>query len=178
MQKIKIYLYYITSSIFYFPAVFLHEMFHYFLALITGASISSVVLFPKIHIEEDRSYNITYGSVSFTPRIKVLGIIPALAPVLLWVVLYYFLDYNNIIRINFDMSILSIHMDIIKLLTVNNIWIIYVSWMLFWGAFPSRQDIKVALNYLFSISGFVFIVMLLVLGFMFYKGMFTHYMSL
>lgn len=148
----RIFFHFTATSIFFFPAVFLHEMAHMIFAYLTLSHVKSVSLIPKVIRNEDGAYEFVYGSVEYVPRVDFLGSVAAMAPVFLWYLLYLFLDYVDVLRVDFDLNILTVSVDIIRFLNPKHFWMWIVAVQLYWGGFPSKQDVKVALKYLFSYS--------------------------
>ncbi len=78
----------------------------------------------------------------------------ALAPLIWWVVLYYFLLYFNIVELNVTQDVyITISYEWLK--DWNNWWIVYTILQLLWAGRLSDQDFKVFFTGLFSISGII-----------------------
>ncbi|WP_457641807.1 hypothetical protein [Persephonella sp.] len=126
----------ILNILLLFPATFLHELSHILIAFLTFSRVYGISLIPKI--EKNR---IVLGNVKVVPVFKGVLIFIGLAPLGLLYIAYFILS-NRIIIINE--------------------WFTYILvFYLILGSKPSKQDLKSALNGLFSISG---VIMLFIAG--------------
>lgn len=140
---IKLYL----SAIFEIVGTYLHETAHFLVALLTFSKITSFSYFPSYSF---KTRNFTYGSVGYIPRFKAAKIFIGLAPLLVWLLPYYYLP-DGIILLNesffgsnwwwfFDAS---------------NWWWFVVLLIAYQGGIPSRVDIQNVLDGMFSVSGII-----------------------
>jgi hypothetical protein len=157
MNIVFIYLKFILSSIIYFPAVVIHELMHAFGAALTFSHISNFSVIPRIKFFEGGAYEIVYGSVRSSPKLEAFYIITALAPITMWFMAYYLLQYFGILRIEYASGVIAFAVDFNQFSNYSNLFIFYVVWQLIWGGFPSRADIKVATQGVLSISFLVMV---------------------
>lgn len=128
----------ILDILFRLPSTFLHELAHFIIALLTFSDVKGFSLIPRIE-----NKRIVLGRVSVSPRYKValtfVGFAPLLNAVIAFAIYYY---------------------DVI---VVNRIFTFILQFYLLLGSIPSWQDIKVAIEGLFSISGIILIFSILII---------------
>ncbi len=113
------------KALYLFPSTFLHELAHLLVAYITPAKIVSFNLFPR------RVGNrIVFGSVVARYRPGISMSLSAIAPLIWWVVLYYFVQDEKIGLLKQDIYSVKL---ILKL---------YIAFLLLWAGKLSTQDIK------------------------------------
>ena len=67
------------------------------------------------------------AQLNIIPRIKFAGTIVSIAPLLMWVFLYYMLNYFQIILIDLDSYTLKLEVNFYQLLILYNLWVTYIS---------------------------------------------------
>lgn len=67
------------------------------------------------------------AQLNIIPRIKFAGTIVSIAPLLMWVFLYYMLNYFQIILIDLDSYTLKLEVNFYQLLILDNLWVTYIS---------------------------------------------------
>lgn len=116
----------ILTALFFLPATFLHELLHFLMGLLLLAKPTSFSLIPK---KEENGY--TLGEVRFS-NLNFFNTIPvALAPALIFVLLYY---------------IDVFYWSFFKRDVLYFILFVYINFILVYSAIPSIQDFKVALS--------------------------------
>lgn len=138
----------------YLPGTFLHELSHAFVTILVGGKLSKFTIFPRI--EEKK---IVYGSVSSLVDYHFKFILIGLAPLVWWGLLIYLILHTNFYLKLTSLNTFSfeIFLDLLKILFFSIFsWETFLFVQLFWAGTLSKQDIKVALGGLFSISGLIF----------------------
>jgi type-F conjugative transfer system pilin assembly protein TrbC len=152
MVIFRIYL----KALLYFPATVLHELAHYFGAVMVGRVLSFSVI-PRI--VGDR---IVLGSVVASPRLKSGYMLIAAAPLIWWVVLYQMLSMMNLVDIEDEVQYLNIAINYSGI-NLKNIWVLYAGWQLLKAGRLSVTDLKVFFHGLFSFSAVVAVIVLIML---------------
>jgi len=132
----------------------LHELAHWLACKLVGAQVTSFNLIPRIQ----KGY-IVYGSVQSRVTYRAMFIPIALAPLLWWIVLYYFLQYMQVLTIVWDAEQLALSFAYQQFQDWQTWWILYISLQLLWAGRPSDQDFAVFWQGVFSMSGVLMIGM-------------------
>lgn len=170
-----LYLHVFSRFIFYFFGTFLHESAHWIAAKLTFSytpssgfvededingntyrkEVPGFTIIPKI--KKDK---VVYGHVLAVPRFKVAFIPIAMAPLVWWVALYYYLEYLEVLYLYVNYETIQIEFNYLSLFRMESILHIYVSLQLFWAGRLSSQDVKMIFVGLFSISSLIVILSL------------------
>lgn len=158
--RVKIILKVIGAYIFYFPGLVLHEGSHALAAIITLSKITKISLFPSIQFApDDSSYKVTYGYVRSVSNIKAAYMLIGLAPLFLWLIPLYIATNKQWI----DLTEMGINFTL--MLDIKNWWFFYLLFQITWAGIPSRQDWKVFLEGLLSVSTAILAIILYILYF-------------
>lgn len=152
MSSTKELLVFWGKSLLLLPGTFLHELSHLIGAMLIGAQIRSFSILPKIIYDRSGKKLYELGSVEFVPRIRALSFIAGLAPVSLWILLWYLLVVIEVV-IPYESSF---SLNVWKLFYFENLWIWLVMLQLIIGGKPSWPDIEVSIKGFFSFSGLLF----------------------
>lgn len=139
----------------------MHELTHAIAAIMTGGRVVGFSLIPKMI--RDKKGRITaneFGSILYISRFSVFDFIVGLAPLSLWVLLWFILVHFEIIFPYEN----SFSVDFKRLFDPSLIWIWFISIQLLWSGVPSSVDIKQSIRGFFSLSG-LFCMTLLVIYF-------------
>jgi hypothetical protein len=150
---IKEYLIFWLKAFFFLSGTFLHELSHFIAAKLTGSRVTGFSIIPHLHRDHKmgRTLGYEYGEVHFYPRFKVLNFIVGLAPISLWVGLWFILTYTGIVIAK--ESTFNINYE--NLLDPSLLWVWFAIIQLCVRGFPSSVDIKMSIKGLFSFSGFI-----------------------
>lgn len=171
LTRLFLYLKVFSHFAFYLFGTFAHEMAHWIVAKLTLSQTPSSAMIE----EEDENGNIhkkmvagftiipritktkvVYGHVLSIPRIQAAFVLIAIAPLVWYVALYYFLSYYNLLFIAIENGKIYLNFEYEAFLNYQNWLLLYISLQLLWAGKLSGQDIKVFFKGIFSIS-FLFI---------------------
>lgn len=149
------------KALFFLPGTFLHELSHFTVAKLLGAKITGFSLFPKMTRDpSSQRISYTYGSVHFVPKIRAFNFLIGLAPIMLWLLLYRIFDIMGIMD---EVA----QGNLMPSLSIKTFVIVYIFAVLLYSGRPSAVDIKMSIRGLFSFSGFI--LLLLVILALYYK---------
>lgn len=149
MTGVKELLTFWGKSLILLPGTFLHELSHLIGAMLIGARIKSFSILPKITYDGSGRKFYELGSVEFISRIKALSFIAGLAPISLWVLLWFLLVQIGVL-VPYESSF---SINLWGLFYLENLWIWFVMFQLIIGGKPSRPDIEISVKGFFSFSG-------------------------
>jgi len=142
------YIYYIDIFV-ELPGTIVHETSHLIMSIILLSKVKAFSIIP--HRDGD---NITYGYVEQIPKLKISNFFIGFAPSFLNLsLLYLFLIY---FKIDINFSFIDY-----KSINIYNIITIYITGVILSSSILSKQDLKVAINGLFSISG-IFLIFIII----------------
>lgn len=139
--------------VFYFCGTFLHELAHYFAALLLGRAKGFSVI-PRI---EGKSF--VLGNVRSSVRYRFLTSFIAIAPLIWWGVLFMILLRLHIVYLNNNLPGISYGevMKRLRSLSFSDIFFLWIFVQLFWAGHLSGQDVKNAFRGMVSVSGVIFL---------------------
>jgi hypothetical protein len=149
--------------IFYFVGTCLHELAHYVAAFLLGKAEAFSVI-PRI--EGNR---FILGSVKSRVRYKLLSSFIAAAPLVWWAILFLILLYLHIIRLRNGIPIIAYELIAKKLrsFSFSDVFSLWVFMQMVWAGRLSVQDIKNVFRGIFSVSGLVFLSVVIILIYLF-----------
>ena len=150
-QKIR----FVFKTIFYLPGTLLHELAHFIGFWIMGFRDLKLSIIPKNILS---SYEVTMGTATaMLPNnySKVRLVLPAILPKIFILLLYYLLEYLDLIETEFYTNALSIsfYFESLSLFDYQTYLILYLSTQLIWASSLSFQDWKMFFLGLFSLGG-------------------------
>lgn len=139
--------------LFYFFGTCLHELAHYFAALLLGSAEGFSVI-PRIE-----GARFILGSVRSRVRYKFLSSFIATAPLVWWAILLLALLYLHIIQFRKGMPIIPSGLVVKRLKSVSfsDLFALWVFIQLFWAGHLSVEDLKNVLRGMLSVSGMIFL---------------------
>jgi len=145
--------------IFYFFGTCLHELAHYVAALLLGKAEGFSVI-PRIE-----GTRFILGSVKSRVRYKVLSSFIAAAPLVWWAILFLTLLYLHIIQVRNGMPIISSGLVAkrLKSLSLSDLFLLWVFIQLLWAGHLSMDDLKNVVRGMLSVSGMVFLSVVIIL---------------
>lgn len=174
----SIYAKFWISALFLLPSTLLHELSHYIVAFLIGGRPHGFTVLPRrvtglrwhetircwltpLKLKNKRCYeaNHIFGSVSFSPRIKVLNFLAGMAPLSLLFGIYVVMTHIGVLREDGDGGF-SFYPGVMFHAEMIWWWILIV--VLLMGSKPSRTDVRVSIDGFFSISGLILITLVFV----------------
>jgi hypothetical protein len=145
--------------IFYFFGTCLHELAHYVAALLLGKAEGFSVI-PRIE-----GTRFILGSVKSRARYKVLSSFIAAAPLVWWAMTFFTLFYLHVIQVRNGMPIISSGLVAkrLKSVSLSDLFLLWVFIQLLWAGHLSLEDLKNVLRGLLSVSGMVFLSVVIIL---------------
>lgn len=145
--------------VFYFIGTCLHELTHYVAALLLGKAEGFSV------IPRTEGNRFIFGSVRSRVRYKFLSSLIAAAPLAWWAILLLILLYLRIIRLRNGIPIIGYELIAKKLrsFSFSDAFSLWVFMQMVWAGRLSVQDINNVFKGIFSVSGLVFLSVVIVL---------------
>lgn len=149
--------------IFYFIGTCLHELSHYVAALLLGKAEGFSVI-PRI--EGNR---FILGSVKSRVRYKFLSSFIAAAPLAWWAILFLLLLYLHVIRLGNGIPIIAYELIAKKLrsFSFSDVFSLWLFMQMVWAGHLSIEDMKNIFKGIFSVSGLVFLSVVIALFYLF-----------
>ncbi len=147
----------------YFIGTCLHELTHYVAALLLGKAEGFSV------IPRTEGNRFVLGSVRYRVRYKFLSSFIAVAPLAWWAILFLILLYLHIIRLRNGIPIIGYELIAKKLrsFSFSDAFYLWVFMQMVWAGHLSVQDTKNVFRGIFSVSGLVFLSVVIILFYLF-----------
>jgi hypothetical protein len=162
-----------AKALFFYSGTFLHETTHYIASILTLSRVTNFSLKPSVEYDKKTGRKIgeQFGEVRFIPRVKALSFIIGLAPLSLWVLLWWILKetefviaYESSFQINYE-----------RVFDLEYAWVWFAMIQLIRSGFPSSADIRLSYMGLFSLSG-IFMIGGMVAAYQYSNELFEYYM--